>query len=243
MKTERRHDLETNSLALKLTHWIESVKPHSRLVLGLVSLVVVLLVISSTWSSYLVSAEKVAWDAFALARNTTDPELMAVQKLGTAEEYAGTRMQEWAQITWADRQVTLAAGVYLRDREAAQDRLRGVIGLYDGLATNGLDQQIQNRARFGLARVYELQNKVEQAALEYALVEGDLAPMASERAKQLQTEDVKESCNWLATAELPKLDLTGGQGATGVRPNFDALLPVTSTSDEAETAEEDAAGE
>ena len=34
MKTERRHELQTNTLAVTLAHWIEAAKPYSRAALG-----------------------------------------------------------------------------------------------------------------------------------------------------------------------------------------------------------------
>ena len=154
---------------------------------------------------------------------------MNMQKLALAEEYVGTQMQEWAQITWADRQVLLASRSYLLDRKAALDRLRGVIGIYDGLSKNASDPEIRDRCHFGLGRVYELQNKVEEAQRHYAMVQGALSPIANQRSQQLLSEAVKEDCHWLATAELPKRDLTGGQGASGERPSFEASLPGASS--------------
>jgi len=111
------------------------------------------------------------------------------------------------------------------------------VGIYENLASGAVDFQVQNRARFGLARVYELQNKLDEARQQYLTVRGDLQPQASDRAKQLESEEVKKASSWLATAELPKRDLTGGQGATGARPNFDASLPVAQPSSDGISAE------
>ena len=233
MKTERRHDLETNSLALKMTQWIETIKPHINKLLGAVAVIVGLMAINSIWNSKSAANEQNAWDAFAQARTSTDPELMSVQKLAESEEFAGTRMREWAQIVWADRQVLLSARTYLFDRKAALSRLRGVIGIYDGLTTSASDPELRDRAHFGLGRVYELQNKVNLAQQQFAKVQGDLGPIASQRAEQLQSGGVKDDCEWLATAELPKRDLTGGQGASGQKPSFNATIPKTSATDSA----------
>ncbi|MCH2115043.1 MAG: hypothetical protein MK171_09065 [Pirellulales bacterium] len=225
MKKERRHDLETNFLAVKLTQWIAAVRPYSKALTGLVALAIGLFAVTLLWNSRSASTERSAWEEFAIASNTYDPELMKLQDLATAEEYAGTRMQEWAHAAWADGQVLLAAGSYLSDREAAQTRLRNVVGTYVALATSAGDSDIRNRSHFGLGRIYELQNKIDQAQREYALVQGDLQTLALERAEQLKSDKVKEACNWLFTAALPKRDLTGGQGATGARPSFDVAVP------------------
>ena len=225
MKTERRHDLETNTLALKMTTMIETIKPYWNKLLGVVILLVAMLAVSSFINSQSKATEENAWAAYAKARNSTDPDLENIRKLTESEEFAGTRMQEWAHLTWADRQVLMAARIYLRDRGAAEDRLRGARGIYETFANNAQDEQIRNRSRFGLGRIFEMLNKVEDAQREYSLVQGDLQPMASKRAEHLQSEGVKDVCEWLATAELPKPDITGGQGASGDRPEFNVSIP------------------
>lgn len=226
MKTERRHDLETNDLAVRITDGIEKLKPYSGHLVGVALALVALMVAGSWWNSYSNSKQKEAWDAFSVAYDTTDPELVSLRRVADQSEYAGTAMQEWAYITWADRQVLLASSSYLIDREAALDRLRQVEGVYEQLMSGAVDPQIQNRARFGLARVYEMQNKLDEARRNYSLVQGDLQPIASERAMQLESAEVQEACNWLASAELPKRDLTGAAGTPGERPNFEADLPT-----------------
>jgi len=225
MKNERRHDLETNELAAGLTQWIKKFKPYTgQMITGLILLIGVYIGLA-IWDSYGAQRERDAWDAFALASDTNDRELKGLQRVAGDEKHAGTKMQEWAYVGWADRQVLLAQQTYLIDRESANDRLRNALGIYEGMASDASDPQVRNRARFGLARVYELQNKLEEARQQYLLVRGDLEPQAGERAKQLESEEVREACNWLATAELPRRDLTGGQGTIGARPDFDAATP------------------
>ena len=182
--------------------------------------------IMTVWDAQSASKEAAAWDAFALATDTSDPEMKGLQRVAGDEQYAGTKMQEWAYVGWADQQVVRAMSSYFVDREVTKDRLTNVVGIYEELASGAADPQVLNRARFGLARVYELQNKLDEAKQQYLTVRGDLQRQASERAEQLDSEKVREACAWLATAELPKRDLTGGQGASGERPEFDAALPT-----------------
>jgi len=225
MKSEHRHQLETNVLSAKLARWIEGVKPFTGQILtGLVMLDVVYVGLA-IWDSQSAQRERAAWDAFAFETDTSDPELKGLHRIASDEQYAGTKMQEWAYVSWADRQVLTAMGSYLYDREKTKDLLRSVEGVYEQLETSASDSQVLNRARFGLGRVYELQNKLDEAKQQYFRVSGDLQLQASERAKQLDSEAVREACQWLASAELPKRDQTGGQGASGQRPDFNAGLP------------------
>lgn len=237
MKSEHRHELQTNELSAGLARWVDKVKPFTgQIVTGLVLLALAYAGLTA-WDAQSAEKERAAWDAFALATDTSDPEMQSLQRVAGDEQYAGTKMQEWAYVGWADRQVLNAMGSYLFDREKTNDRLRNVSGIYEGMAKSATDPQVRNRARFGLARVYELQNKLDEAYEQYLLVQGDLQPHASERVKRLDSEEVREACSWLATAELPKLDLTGGQGATGARPGFDASLPIAEPSTDGISAE------
>jgi hypothetical protein len=108
--------------------------------------------------------------------------------------------------------------------------LRNAEGIYNEFANSARDAQVLNRARYGLARVYELQNKLDEARDKYLTVRGELQLLASSRAEQLDSEQVRDASDWLATAVLPTRDLTGGQGATGVRPGFETSLPATQSS-------------
>ncbi len=237
MKSEHRHDLQTNELSARLARWVETVKPFTgQIVTGLV-LLAVLYAGLTVWDAQSDEKERAAWDAFALATDTSDPNINSLQRVAEDEQYAGTKMQEWAYVGWCDRQVLNAMSSYLIDRKITEDRLRSVSGIYESLASGAVDFQVQNRARFGLARVYELQNKLDEAREQYLTVRGDLQPHASGRAKQLESEEVSKACFWLASAELPKRDLTGGQGATGARPNFNASLPVAQPSSDGISAE------
>ncbi|HCK42239.1 MAG TPA: hypothetical protein DHW22_11475, partial [Planctomycetaceae bacterium] len=71
MKTERRHDLETNTLALKMTSMIETIKPYWNKLLGVVILLVAMLAVSSFINSQSKATEENAWAAYAKARNST----------------------------------------------------------------------------------------------------------------------------------------------------------------------------
>ncbi len=230
MKTEHRHSLETNWLAAHLAKWIEKIKPHTGTLMGGLVVLAGIAVVSSLWSSQSATKQQAAWDEYAIAHNTTDSEMASLRRLADKEEYSGTPMQEWAYVTWADRQVLLASSEYLVNRKSAQDRLRQVVGVYEGLAGGAADTVVQNRSHFGLARTFELQNKLEEAREQYSLVEGDLQPMATYRADQLEQSKVQEACAWLASAELPRRNAGGADvgGAGDTRPDFEAALPEAS---------------
>ncbi len=229
MKTERRHDLGTNLLAHLVTGWIEKIKPYSTLLVSGVVVLLGTLVVGSMWSSVSESEQEAAWDAYALAINTSDMEMLDLQRVATDDAHAGTVMQEWAFATWADRQLALASQAYLIDRTVTEERLRRVVSVYEQLAESAGDEQLRNRAHYGLAQVYELQNRLDDARRQYDLVQGDLEALARVRADHMLAPGVKEAYDWLATAELPLRALQDAPGTPGSRPAFEAELPDASS--------------
>jgi hypothetical protein len=161
-----------------------------------------------------------------------DVDYRGVRLAAETADAAGSRMQEWGYISWADRQLRLAANDYLMNREAAKDRLTGVAAVYEQFAVEAEDPIVRSRAQLGRARVSEMENKVEAAREHYADVEGVMAPVAQARLKELEsTPQIADTINWLATAELPKPPAPTGQGGLpGVQPDFDAPLPSSDPS-------------
>lgn len=228
MKTERRHDLGTNELARWTAGWVEKIKPYSTLLVGGLVVLMGVAVVGSMMSAASETRQKAAWDAYAMAVNTSDMEMTNLLKVATEDAYGGTVMQEWASATWADRQLFLATQTCLIDRESSKERLRRILDVYEQLAESAESGQLRNRARYGLAQVYELLNRLEDARREYDLVQGDLEVFARDRADHLLSPGVKESYDWLSAAELPRRTLPNAPGTPGSRPAFEADLPNAS---------------
>jgi hypothetical protein len=228
MKTERRHDLGTNELARWTTVWIEKIKPYSNLLLIVLIAVCGMAVVSSIWNTASESKQEEAWSAFVIAANTDDIEMAKMREVAMNDVFSGTAMQEWAFATWADRQLLLASQAYLIDRTTSLERLQQIVGVYEQLAESSGDAQLRNRARYGLAQVYELQNRLDEARSQYDQVQGDLETLARTRADHLLTTGVKESYEWLASAELPRRTFPGGPGIPGSKPAFEVDLPDAS---------------
>ena len=229
MKTKQRQYLETNELARWAAVRIEKIKPYSTQLVGGVVILLGMAVVGTLWGSVSESQQEAAWDAYALAINTSDMEMLNLRRIATDDAHDGTAMQEWAFATWADRQLSLASQAYLIDRTVAQERMRRVVGIYEQLVETASDGQLRNRARYGLAQVYELQNRLDDARRQFDLVQGDLEAIARVRADHLLAPGVKEAYDWLATAELPRRALQDAPGTPGSKPAFEADLPDASS--------------
>lgn len=226
MNTERRHELESNALAHGITTWSDKLRPYVSLILAVTAGLLVLFIVMSFWNKYQADRNAEAWQELELALFEGDGEARSLQRLADSEEYQGTEMQEWAYMSWADRQLRLASELYLRDREEAKKRLSSIEGIYEQFADNASSSELRNRARLGLARVSEMQGDLAEAKAQYALVDGALAMLAAERVKQLEAKPAAGTIEWLATVEIPKRTPPTGPGVPGARPGFEATPPA-----------------
>src|SRR3569832_1665605 len=99
MKTERRHELQSNELASRLEHWIAAVQPHSRLIGALmVGLALVGLGFTVYRSSQQASVEA-SWTVYSDAMRTPEPEKYLTMILREAK---GEPVANWSALTLAD---------------------------------------------------------------------------------------------------------------------------------------------
>jgi hypothetical protein len=231
MKTERRHELETNTLARGLNDWSERVRPYHSAILAGIALLLLVYIGASMWSAYRATREREAWEAYEMAVLRDDSDLKLLQQAATGGDHDGTVMQDWAYITWADRQLHQASLAYLIDREGANERLDAISAVYKQYAENSSSPEVRNRARLGLGRVSEMKNRLDEAREHYSKVDGAFAAVAEARIKKLDEQGATETIEWLATAELPTPTGAGGPGVPGVRPPLDPTAPQPEATD------------
>ncbi len=228
MKTERRHELQTNDLALRLQHFLEGVKPYatsiSLAVVGL--LAVVLIAVFMIRQNARESAE--SWEDFLYAMQLNpqvllrEPEEMDDLKKN-AQQFSGSQMLQWFDVTWADFNVKQATDIYLSDRDRAEEVLKEAKNAYKSVLQQDPSEDLRNRAHLGLARVHEMQNEIDEAIKQYNSVGGAFARIAKQRAEDLADEGVRQTIAWLSTAELTIPATPPGGGIPGLTPPFDSL--------------------
>jgi hypothetical protein len=218
MKSEHRHELETNWLAHRVALWLEEVRPYYSLIAGCLLAAAALFFGYSYFSGETATRQSAAWNSYNAAVQGPLPNLETLRE--SAEEYPDSPMQQWADITWADGQVWMASRAYIQSRPAAMDALNRAASTYQSLLQVSTDERLKDRAHFGLGRAYELQNELDKAREEYGAVKGGFARLAEQRAKQLEEPEVKEAYAWLATAQAPRRALPTGAGTPGQRPDF-----------------------
>jgi hypothetical protein len=221
MKSEQRHRLETNVMAEQLGDWIDRLRPYATSVAGILLFVFIAMFAWSYLSGSSSSWQSQAWDAYNDAvASPTMPNLEMLRE--SAEAHPGTKMQQLADITWADGQVWLATRDFLYNKAGVNDALGRATTAYQGILQSSDDVRLQIRARLGLARVYEMQNQLDKAREEYSKVTGGYADFAKERAKQLGEKKTQDVMAWLATAVPPRRPSPTGPGTPGQTPSFSA---------------------
>lgn len=238
MKTKRRHDLETNELARRITVVLEQARPYTTGVLTVFVIVVAILFVYSLVSRAVATARDSAWDAYNSAIEGRLPDLQTLKR--SSQLHAGTRMQQWADIMWADAQVLLAAQRYLQNREVMDLRLIRAAEQYRTTLRITEEESIRNRAHLGMARVYEMRDQLDQARDEYLAVGGAFAGLARARIEELNLPQTQRATEWLVSAELEKPAGPEGPGVPGERPEFNAdEVLVPEGQDETEAALQD----
>lgn len=204
MDSEHRHELEQNDLATWLSDKIEQTKPFlPAIAVGLVIFVAAVIGYKS-WKASAREAKADRWRSFAVAVEGAQPDLNLLKQ--AAEANPDTNVGEWSEVTWADGRLYQATLQYFRNRDAANTALDEAVEVYERMIT-ATEQAVAERAKFQLARAYELQGKLDEARDQYKRVTGAFAEVAQQRAEQLDSKAVKESYAWItATKSAPPTD-------------------------------------
>src|SRR6185369_5518065 len=129
-------------------------RSYGSTIAGVLVAVAVALLIWTYVSSTSAARKSGAWDTFNQTVSATFPNVDEIHS--TAQQYQGTKMQEMADVTWADAQVMLASRQYIGNRRAAKDAMERALSAYQGVIQSSSDERLTNRARLGLARIYEM---------------------------------------------------------------------------------------
>lgn len=215
MKSERRHELQHNALADAIGDWTVRLQPYTRLITGLLVLVVVLGV-AATWvsgSSQRKAAE--GWDEYFDAVNSLDRSRL----IEISEKYAGTSVAPWARIVAADLALNEGVQKLFSNKTQGRELLRQAVDNYQTLVSRRGDATLEQRALYGLGRAHESLAGVEdlqKARDDYQqLLEGwptgVYAAAAKRRLADLNETPTKKFYDWFAKYEPPKTSSPSGK--------------------------------
>ncbi|HEX4146015.1 MAG TPA: hypothetical protein VHY91_21115 [Pirellulales bacterium] len=232
MKTERRHELESNQLANSLGHWADAVRPYFNTILAAILAVVVAGAVYLVAQRRAVAGNAVAWDQYFTALAHLDR--LKLEDLG--EEYTGTPVGWWSSCMAAELGLNEGSNQLFHDKVLAHDILRRSADRYAQVLGEAHDPALLKQANFGLARVHECLGEIKKAADEYQAIAAKwpgtaVASAAEQRAKDLKAMPTREFYDWFAKQDIGKGRISPRPGMPGLKSpfNLDALPDAPST--------------
>ena len=160
MKTQRRHELQTNELADHIGRYIQAIRPYQNYVIyGTVAALAV--IIAALWlnKQNQMAAESSWGDYFEALRQQRPESLEDVAKF-----HNGSTAAMWALQSAGDMQLAEGTQQVFRDRDEAEKRLKDAEKNLKAVESEaGQNPFLVRQARFGLGQVYEAMCDVEKA--------------------------------------------------------------------------------
>lgn len=212
MKTERRHELETNDLADWLGHSIERTRPYfSAITAGVVAVVVIVGAVAVLrYRSQVRQAE--GWDRYQGAMLSGDSAALE----GVATEFSGTPVGVWARLQIADTHLINGTSALFSDREQARSELLKAVDAFKAARDETRTPLLAQRAWFGLARAHESLDELDRAREAYQAIidrwpESALAEASKSRLDDIERDSTKRFYDWFAQ-QSPSPITSGGPG-------------------------------
>jgi len=203
MKTQRRHELQTNWLADYIGKHLQQIQPYQTHITFGVVLIAVLCIGAVYYMNKQRTRSGVSWSDYFDAFGARDAKaLEEVSKL-----HDGTTAALWAKQSAGDIKLATGAGLLHSDREEAEKSLKDAEKLFLAVEAGGAgNPMLVRRARLGLAQVYESLFKVEKAQQYYEKVaksapDTAFGKMAKRRFEQLSAPSLQRWYAWFERQE------------------------------------------
>ena len=232
MKTERRHELQTNELADWLGTKTKQIRPYARVIVGILVLTSAAIFLLSFGAVQRKKTRESAWkNLFALqveANSSFDPLARsdyAQQLIDLSKQHEGSPVGAWALQSAGDINLALGSDLLWRDRDAAREKFQLALENYNGALAASEHDMLRQRSLQGLAQANEALNQLADAEGTYQQIIDKwpgtaVAKAASERLAFLQRPSTGQFYDWFMRQKpIPPSLPTGTPG----QPPLDAL--------------------
>jgi len=218
MKSEHRHELQTNDLSKLTQKGVRFVEEHAMKITIVICVITVAIAGYRIYATQAASTSANAWYDFSTARSPDDFATIAEN-----DRVKGTVAADWAILLGAEGRLSQAIQGMFTDRANAVTELTAARDNFQKLVDNR-DKMIKQRAIFGLGRAEESLGNLEAARAAYSELGGDefkdsvYHKMSQERAEYLAKSGPQAFYAWFEKqnpkpAEPPKPD--SGSGLPG----------------------------
>lgn len=241
MKSERRHDLQTNELANTLGSGIEKVQPFLQYIVGGVVVAALFAIGWGVYTSFSRKNAAAAWTEYYFTLNAGDAESFKA----IADKHPGSAAAIWAEQSAGDEYLADGIDAIYRDRGQGVELLKKAIDSYEKVKNNAQQAELRTRAILGLAQAHETMGEIDQAKTEYQqVVDYGLQPaitkMATNRLAFLNSEAGKEFYAWFdklkPTPALPP-SMSGNLNVPPTSPDLKFDTPIDTSKLELPKAE------
>ena len=197
MKSERRHDLQSNELANTLGSGIEKVQPFSQYIVGGVVIAALLAVGWGVYTSFARKNAAAAWTEYYFTLNSGDAELFKA----IADKHPGSAAAIWAEQTAGDEYLADGIDALYKDRGQGVELLKKAISSYEAVNSTAQQPELRTRAVLGLAQAHESLGEIDKAKALYQQVITDglqpaITTVATNRVAFLNSQTGKEFYAW-----------------------------------------------
>ena len=225
MKTERRHELQTNELADWLGDKVQAIQPYIKTIVGVAVLAVVGLFTVFIMRGRNEGRQQAAWTDYFEAVQTND----FVRLRDVANRYSGTEAAAWARQSAGD--IMSASGgrnMYI-DRADALEFLNQAVQDYQEAQRFARSDMLKQRAHMGLAQVYESMNQFDEAGKQYQTIidrwpSSAIGELAADRLAVLVNPETQKFYDWFfAQKPVPSTDILNNGGSIQAPQIYDDL--------------------
>jgi len=199
MKSERRHELQTNYLADHLGTAVSSGKSYATWLVGGIIAAAVLAMGYGLYSSQVAQSNSQAWGDYYFNIGSGDAEVFQQ----VAKDHPQTSAASWAEQAWADHQLMVGLDQIYNNRSEAEKSIQAAIDVYEKILASAYEPELRNRAAIGLGQALESIGKLDDAARHYQQVAGSgagaFANMATNRLAWIKSGEGKSFYEWFAT--------------------------------------------
>lgn len=199
MKTDRRHELQTNQLAIYLERLWSDLQQYSMAIVGTIVAVLVVIGAYVYLNNQAEANRAISWEELQLAGGEEE-ELDKV-----AQRYPDFPAGQWAKISRADQELSQGSDALFVDRAESNKALTKALELYQSIVkvTGSEPSLLAQRALLGQARTEEALGKLDAAQASYQKFaeQYPASPYLIEverRLKDVSRIDTKKFYDWFA---------------------------------------------